>query len=459
MVVISLAQVRLKSQILLASFLLLFCSIPFQKPIKGILGRFTKAFIPSDITLPSYFPTTIPFVISDLCSLLFIGLLCVYFRPTLKQLIWKGPSKYLSLFIIAAFISILLSTMSTYALPYVMLSHLALYCLLFSAITTSASMIGRQLLIQGFAWSLLGVGLFEAGMALCQYFFQSNVGCGLLGEFSLENFPFAWNSSALFIGGSLHEGIVFRASGSFSHPNILGCLLFCSSLATYYLWAKSSQKWYLLALFIQFLGICVTFSRSALLACVLGSIILCIGLWRQRRFSWKQVMFLGAILGVGLALFLPAMLSRGGVFNYQGPATGADSERMYYNKIAFELWEQHPWFGVGYNNFQLHTQLTYAEMPGHLFHSKVHNIYLLIAAETGFVGLLCFLLFLFYLVYPLFRQLGRAELGLERVVLLASFIGMLFIGGCDFFLLCTPVGVLMFFGVASLSYLTQSEIS
>ena len=68
-------------------------------------------------------------------------------------------------------------------------------------------------------------------------------------------------------------------------------------------------------------------------------------------------------------------------------------------------------------------------------HQPVHNIYLLIASETGLIGLILFLVFIF--------QLFRKIIGQEYFLLLIVF-SFLFIGLFDHFFWTLQQGQLMF---------------
>ena len=80
------------------------------------------------------------------------------------------------------------------------------------------------------------------------------------------------------------------------------------------------------------------------------------------------------------------------------------------------------------------------EYPDRYLHAGVHNIYLYIAAEIGLFGLLAFLGFLFSVLRAAFYSLHCPL----RVTLSSLFLGFLFIGGCDFYLLQFQQGKWMF---------------
>lgn len=458
MTIISLASVKRKAQASLFFFLLILLLIPFQKPLKGFFAHCVKFLTPPSLSLPPYFSTQLLATPSDLCILVFLGILLWYLRPSLSRFFWQGPSKYLTLLFFTSLLSIALSKTALYPLQYVKLFYFSLYFCLFNAIRISIPFLDRRTLLTGVAYLLVTIGVFEGTIALFQYFQQSALGLSALGEMSLSHFPFLHGTASLFWGSTPISGVLFRPCGTFSHPNILGCVLFCGLMSSLYFLQKDHSLKHRLGMgFFLVLQICtlyLSFSRSALLAALIsiplfylllsycGAIV--------RRSFFKRV---GMILAVALVItiaFFPALSARGGIVNYQGAAKGADSERLYYCKIALEMVRDHPLFGVGYNNFQLYSKPEYPDMPRHYFHSKVHNIFLLTAAETGLFGLAFLFLFFFHTLFPLCYQLKLRQLGEERAYLIALMVGLLFIGCFDFFLLHVAAGQLLIFLVAGL---------
>jgi putative inorganic carbon (HCO3(-)) transporter len=66
-------------------------------------------------------------------------------------------------------------------------------------------------------------------------------------------------------------------------------------------------------------------------------------------------------------------------------------ERVAHWQAAWRMWTNHPWLGVGIGNYEpAYSQVALPQWPDPLGHA--HNYYLNIAAETGVVGLLAYLL-------------------------------------------------------------------
>ena len=71
------------------------------------------------------------------------------------------------------------------------------------------------------------------------------------------------------------------------------------------------------------------------------------------------------------------------------------TRRLELTKIAIKMWLSSPIFGVGLNNFIVRME-EFGQVKANIrFLQPVHNIYLLVLAETGIIGLLtvsCWLL-------------------------------------------------------------------
>lgn len=182
-------------------------------------------------------------------------------------------------------------------------------------------------------------------------------------------------------------------------------------------------------------------------------LILQIRFTSQRKKMMQITILLLTIVSLCLCVFYSQFSARGGIVNYNRMAKDADTERLIYQKIAWEMVKQRPFLGVGLNNFQVESHRFFpkgCELP-----SKVHNIYLLIAAETGLIGMSSFLLFIFSLLKKA-RSCIQTQ---EGILLLSLFLGFLFIGMCDFYFISTPHGQILFFGFAALLHCRSIDTS
>jgi O-antigen ligase len=118
-------------------------------------------------------------------------------------------------------------------------------------------------------------------------------------------------------------------------------------------------------------------------------------------FSAAGIAILGAIEAflagkLPASLFSPLLTKIGLVgisFTSPSPANYANSERVAHWYVGIQMFINHPWLGVGIGNYQF----DYAQYAPGIFVlplGHAHNYYINIAAETGIVGLFCFLAFL-----------------------------------------------------------------
>lgn len=84
---------------------------------------------------------------------------------------------------------------------------------------------------------------------------------------------------------------------------------------------------------------------------------------------------------------------------FNNPNGGSLSQRIEYTRASFHLISQHPWFGVGTGDVPKAFAQTYDEINSPLteaFRFRAHNQFLTIAVAFGLVGLVFFLIVLFY---------------------------------------------------------------
>ncbi len=429
--------------------LALFFILPFQKKLGKL--PFSNAIIPTNLNLPEFFSTKMHFYLVDILVLTFT-ILCLYQRRhTLKLFFFNGPAKYLIALFLIAILSVIQSTSASYAISYYRLLQFLIPILLFCSILDFCSSISFLSFFRKLGWVILATALIQSTIGIIQFLTQSTLGFKSLGEHAITLSCFAMNNT-----------LIFRCGGTFSHPNIFGGFLFFSILITYYLFCTEKNRLFLsLCLIIQSVALLFSFSRAAIFAYLLASltwfgITLYHSFQRQLDSQGKKVIVLAitvfSVILLASMLFYPQIASRGGLINRSPTTSGADQERVVYQKMAWEMFKDHPVLGVGFNNFQLFSP-SYAPKTHPLsLHSKVHNSYLLILSEMGICGLLAFLLFL----CSLFKNALRS-ITLESATLFAILIGFLFINGCDFYLWDIQNLKILFFGMAAFLWASQKQ--
>ena len=93
--------------------------------------------------------------------------------------------------------------------------------------------------------------------------------------------------------------------------------------------------------------------------------------------------------------------------NFMSVVTGFRSTPRFKSYgVVYRMFKSHPWFGVGAGDYDK-AYMNYSQDPRIL--SSPDNQYLRLLAETGAVGLACFLWLIFYLLW----QAGKNAAGLE----------------------------------------------
>jgi len=174
--------------------------------------------------------------------------------------------------------------------------------------------------------------------------------------------------------------LIMRPYATFPHPNVLAGFVLVSLMLIGVRRQVSGVRRFLywLAIVLGIVAILISFSRSAW---VVG---LLIGLWLVRK---KPLLFT-----------VYCLLSTVGVIAWLAPYFSTDEaffQRLQLIKTAWLMIQTTPLVGVGLNNFIVRLP-DFWQMTGFTYWLQpVHNIFLLIMAETGLVGLLIFLWFLF----------------------------------------------------------------
>lgn len=444
--------------------MLVFLIFPFQKRLFfKLLEPLSYSIIPVDLNLPDYFSKRFAIFFSDFLLLLLLFHVLRAKKWRWDEFFWSGASKYLTLWLIVAFFSIGASSASHYLLMYTRLVDIALMAILFNGIKTAFDAKTIVPFITTLAWILFAISLFESIVALAQYFSQSRVGLKLLGECNRQQYGFHMPHGYTNLVDALCDirrptELIMRSLGTFPHPNIFGGFQFCTILATFYLYFTQSIKKYKLCLLfglpLQFLGLTVAFSRASIIALLMASLFWFLMQLRLKEMR-KAVIHLSCMLLVPivfcLALFYPQLAARGGVVNYNNLVKEVDAERVTYQNMAIEMVKENPFLGVGFNNFQLHSHRFFPDER--ILFSKVHNIYLLFAAETGLIGASLIILFLFSIL----KNIINCFRSQEGLFLSSMFMGLLFIGLCDFYLVSFPHGRILFFGTAGLLYVVSKK--
>ena len=230
--------------------------------------------------------------------------------------------------------------------------------------------------------AFFAIGVAQSVIATLQWRTGSSLGLSFLGE-----------ESSLGIR-TLDDGEVPRPTGTVVHPIFLAALvapiaLIAMSLAI----VLNERRWRIacaLMALVAFTPLVLAQARASLLAAVITIVLLVVAMLRTGKIAPKHVAIGAAILGIVGLLFLEPIQTRFadnlGTSQFQLEI----ESRLELNDVAFAMIRESPLVGLGLNQFET-VQPVY-DRYGLLFAGNpVHNIYLLVAAETGLIGLAGFL--------------------------------------------------------------------
>jgi O-antigen ligase len=199
----------------------------------------------------------------------------------------------------------------------------------------------------------------------------------------------------------------FRAKGPYPHPNNLALYLERIALLTggMALALGRWRSWLTAAAVLLGAGAAVTFSRGALLALVAGGALALLIV--RPQWGWR---IYGAAVIAGLALF--ALVAEGRLF--ATGTGGAESTRVLIWRSSLRMAEDHPWTGVGLDQFYYQYMLRYVSPAGwpERYTSHPHNAILDVWLSLGVLGLIVFLalaLLVGWRIVGLIRRSGRSS--------------------------------------------------
>ncbi len=282
----------------------------------------------------------------------------------------------------------------------------------------------------------------QAIVAIIQFSRQASLGLKIFAESPLN--PDIAGVAKIVVNGQK----VIRAYGLTPHPNILAAILMIAIFGLVYLFIKNYQnlgaakKTFFAALFaLLFFALFLTFSRAVTVIGLAALVAWLSWIFFKRKEFKKSVLIiffsLLVISSLLLAIFHSYVFSRYDLQNIKG--SQALDLRVYYDQMALNIIKDTPWWGIGQGNFVWTTSSL--GLLENWMYQPAHNIYLLIASETGLFGLATFLLFLFFILISAHRS--RAD---KLIVYSLLFIvySLLVIGLFDHFLWDLQQGQLIF---------------
>lgn len=189
---------------------------------------------------------------------------------------------------------------------------------------------------------------------------------------------------------TLDDGEIPRPTGTVVHADFLAALVAPIGLLAMSVGLQLRDRPALRALVLAVVPIAaaplvLSQTRAAIVGFAVA--VLCLGVWYlyRRLLAWRAVMVTAAVMAFGVVLFWGQIQER--IVDNLGTEQFHKEvqSRLELNGLAFAMIADHPIAGVGLNNFE-QVQVDYDRYGVIFADHPVHDIYLLIASETGLIG-------------------------------------------------------------------------
>lgn len=254
-----------------------------------------------------------------------------------------------------------------------------------------------------------------------------------------------------------------RGYGSFPHPNILGGFLNITFICVLYIFDQSELLWkkikskkiqlyqisILGALVAIVSGIILSFSRSAWLNSFL--ILLGVGIFsftKNKLMNVKTfaitVVFISLVGIMWMSVYTEPFVTRMTGNGYL--ETMSVTQRFNSLTDAWQMFKKHPMLGTGFGSYTYALHQTFPERSIWQLQPP-HNVYMLIAVELGFVGLIFFVITLLFLLYKTWKN---------RLSFMLLF-SLLILGMFDYWWISLMIGLYFYFFIFGFIYLLKQQ--
>lgn len=419
-------------------------AIPIEHKYDKLFRFYSLSLVPQGLEISPQFDKKIYFYATDLIALILLTLGLFWYRIPVHKF-FKNP---LWLIFLCAASSIIASPFIHYPVAYIRLLQLATPLILVSFLIHAYTPEEKEKITQMIWMALVAAAVIQSCIAIAQYIHQAPIGLRLLGESSsIQTVKMSDGTRWIFDRLTHWRSpicAIMRASGTFGHCNVLGGFLAVSILATYGLivQAKKGRFLWALTLPLQFFALSLTYSRAALYAWAIGTVI-----WFVQK--WDRLIAITMVCTVLLSagILSHQYLQRGGIVSSTAVSKASDAIRIFHQKMAFKIIQKKPLLGLGFGQFTERAQTFFPpETNPYVRATAPHNIFLFLACETGLISLAAFLYFIASALFCWYRTRPTTE----TITLSSMFIALLFIGCCDFYPLLFQQGKLLFFTTVGL---------
>ena len=211
--------------------------------------------------------------------------------------------------------------------------------------------------------------------------------------------------------GAIYQGIfavyqrgtgVFQVTGSFVHQNTLGFMLhFVTIPLLAMLMARKQSNLYLAAVASAGVAVALSASRGSIAFVCVGIVLLFV-LSLMRQSTSRKYTLIGATVGLAVLVSPIAVSGLNTRFDNLAKA-GSYDERAAFEEAATMMLLENP-MGVGPNQYPLAANTRgYSQRAGVAWNhgsrsANVHHMYLLMGAESGWLGMITFTAFLMWII-------------------------------------------------------------
>lgn len=214
------------------------------------------------------------------------------------------------------------------------------------------------------------------------------------------------------------------AVGTMGHPNGLGTYAsyyFCFFIACFVTAYKRRESAILAGL--TFLVIVLSASRSALAAAVSALLMIVVFyIYRRYKLISPQSLLKGIVpLGIIIALLLTGPLNF--LFSDVDNLDEMTTSRLMHYYCGYEIFEDHPWVGVGLNGHlnylvengsammfeQIFDAADIYQPEEFMFSNPIHNIWIILIDELGLVGFTPIVVFVIWYIATFKRRTKRSQ--------------------------------------------------
>lgn len=277
--------------------------------------------------------------------------------------------------------------------------------------------------------------IFQSILVIAQFLKQSSIG-GLLYYFGERTFT---GQTPGIANASINGELILRPYGTFSHPNLLaGFLVIMMTLIMAQLLIiknRSIKYLYVLSIILGTIALVLSMSRISVFIFIITTLTLFI---KNKKKYFAIFVF---------TLITIAFFFRGRFFNFNLNEE-AITQRSNLIIASWNMFYKNFFLGVGLNNFL--SNITRFGSNKDLILQPVHNIYALVLAETGFLGISFLIAFIKKTIDRIIK-----DKSVYKELKFLIFIIIIFLGMFDHYLLTLQQGQILL--VLSLGFIFAKQ--